>query len=200
MPRRELLKAPYGEATADVRQSERWHAHQELSLTRVFEAPLRLVWDAWTSPEHLRLWLRGPLGWAMSACEVDLREGGAWRLSWSGGDGEELWIRGVYREVRAPEWLVSTSSWGDGWPDARESLLLAEEAGSVRVTQATRYASEEALDAAVGRGAKEAMVEAFADLEAYLASYLDGGSRVLRLSESGGRTDDVHRERIARQA
>lgn len=100
---------------------------RELELTRVVDAPIELVWEAWTNPEHLPRWLSGPAGsgdWAMTTCEVDLRPGGAWRLGWRRSDGEELGIRGVYDEVRYPERLASTSSWGGEWPDTLETLVL----------------------------------------------------------------------------
>ena len=71
----------------------------EIVATRVFEAPRELVFDAWTSPEHLPHWMLGPTGWTMPVCEIDLRPGGAWRFVWRKDDGSEMAMHGIYDEV-----------------------------------------------------------------------------------------------------
>lgn len=141
---------------------------RELVMTRMVDASLALVWNTWTDASHLPRWIPGPAGWTMSACEIDLREGGAWHLAWRHHDGREMHIRGVYQEVLPLERLVSNSSWGDGWPDCMESLTLTEEYGRTRITQVVRYDSEEAYDAAIGNGLEDGMAEALDSLEAYL--------------------------------
>ena len=97
---------------------------REIVMTRVFDAPRRLVLEAWTSPEHLPHWMTGPPGWTMPVCEIDLRPGGAWRFVWRKADGTEMEMRGVYREVVPPERLVSTESWGGDWPETLNTLDL----------------------------------------------------------------------------
>src|SRR5262245_18274031 len=77
-------------------------------LTRVFEAPRRLVFDAMAKPELLQRWLTGPPGWSMVVCESDTRVGGSFRHVWRGPDGQELAMHGVYREVVPPERIVRT--------------------------------------------------------------------------------------------
>lgn len=62
----------------------------EVVMTRVFDAPRRLVWEAWTTPEHLQKWLLGPEGWSMPVCEVDLRPGGTWHYVWRRANGKEF--------------------------------------------------------------------------------------------------------------
>ncbi len=57
---------------------------REIVMTRVFDAPRDLVFDAWTRPELLSRWLLGPPGWTMPVCEIDLRVGGAFRIVWRG--------------------------------------------------------------------------------------------------------------------
>src|SRR5262250_1643901 len=90
----------------------------EIVMTRVFDAPRRLVFDAWTKPEHVACWMLGPEGWTMPVCEIDLRPGGSWHFVWRRSDLTdrshltEMEMRGVYREVVPPERLVSTESWG----------------------------------------------------------------------------------------
>ena len=61
----------------------------EVVITRVVNAPRRLVFQAWTTPAHLQQWLLGPEGWTMPICELDLRPGGAWRYVWRRADGSE---------------------------------------------------------------------------------------------------------------
>lgn len=79
---------------------------REIVVTRVFDAPRRLVFDAWTNPEHLPHWMLGPSGWTMPVCEIDLRPGGAWRFVWRQADGTEMEMHGVYQEVVPPDRLA----------------------------------------------------------------------------------------------
>ena len=89
---------------------------REIVMTRVVDAPRRLVFEAWTKPEHLPQWMLGPAGWTMPVCEIDLRPGGAWHFVWRRSDGTEMGMRGVYREITSPGRLVSTESWGATGP------------------------------------------------------------------------------------
>jgi uncharacterized protein YndB with AHSA1/START domain len=141
---------------------------REVVMTRVVEAPRRLVWEAWTSPEHLPHWLLGPEGWTMPVCEVDLRPGGAWRFAWRHTDGREMEMRGVYREVAPPERLVSTESWGGDWPETLNTLILTEEDGKTTITQRVLYASKEVRDAALQTGMKEGVSSSFDRLDGHL--------------------------------
>src|SRR5205823_14297450 len=70
---------------------------REIVMTRVFEAPRNLVFDAYTKPELLKRWLGVFGGYSMPVCEVDLRVGGTYRFVWRGPDGAEMGVRGVYR-------------------------------------------------------------------------------------------------------
>jgi uncharacterized protein YndB with AHSA1/START domain len=84
-------------------------SEREIVMTRVFRAARRLVWDAHTKPELLQRWLLGPDGWSMPICEVDLRVGGRYRWVWRRDeDGTEMASGGVFKEIVAPERLVST--------------------------------------------------------------------------------------------
>jgi uncharacterized protein YndB with AHSA1/START domain/DNA-binding transcriptional ArsR family regulator len=141
---------------------------REIVVTRVFDAPRRLVWEAWTSPEHLPHWMLGPEGWTMPVCESDLRQGGAHRCVWRGSDGTEMEISGVYREIRPPERLVSTESWGGDWPETLNTLIFTEEDGKTTVTLTVLYPSKEARDAALKTGMKEGMSAGFNRLDEYL--------------------------------
>jgi uncharacterized protein YndB with AHSA1/START domain len=143
-------------------------SEQEIEITRLVDAPPALVFEAFTNPAHVPNWMLGPQGWSMPVCEIDLRPGGAWRFIWRRSDGSQLEMGGVYREVKPPERLVSTESWGDGWPETLNTLLLSEQSGKTLITQHVRYPSKEARDAALNTGMQDGMSESFDRLEAYL--------------------------------
>jgi uncharacterized protein YndB with AHSA1/START domain len=140
----------------------------EVVMTRVFDAPRTLVWDSWTSPEHLPQWLLGPEGWTMPVCEVDLRADGLWRMVWRGSDGTEMEMTGVHREVTPPERLVRTESWGGDWPETLQTLTLTEQDGKTEVSIHALYPSKEARDAALATGMKDGADVSFARLDAFL--------------------------------
>jgi uncharacterized protein YndB with AHSA1/START domain len=134
---------------------------REIVITRAFDAPRRLVFEAYTNPEHLPHWMLGPQGWTMPVCEIDLRPGGAWHFGWRHSDGSQMEMRGIYREVTPPERLVSTESWGGDWPQTLNTLTLAEENGQTTITCRILYPSKEARDAALKTGMKEGMALSF---------------------------------------
>jgi uncharacterized protein YndB with AHSA1/START domain len=134
---------------------------REIVITRAFDAPRRLVFEAYTNPEHLPHWMLGPQGWTMPVCEIDLRPGGAWHFGWRHSNGQQMEMRGVYREVTPPERLVSTESWGGDWPETVNTLTLAEENGQTTITCRILYPSKEARDAALKTGMKEGMALSF---------------------------------------
>src|SRR5690348_490411 len=89
---------------------------REIAMTRVFDAPRTLVFDAHTKPELVKRWLLGPPGWTMPVCEIDLRVGGKYRWVWrSDSDGSTMGIGGVYREIVAHERLVATERFDEAW-------------------------------------------------------------------------------------
>jgi uncharacterized protein YndB with AHSA1/START domain/predicted enzyme related to lactoylglutathione lyase len=135
----------------------------------VLAAPRELVWAAWTTPEHLRHWMLGPDGWAMPVCEVDLRPGGAWRYGWVRDDGGEMTMTGTYVEVEPPERLVSVQSWGPGWPETVNTLLLSEDAGRTTITQRMRFPSVQDRDAALATNMAEGMTASIDRLAAHLS-------------------------------
>ena len=104
----------------------------------------------------------------MPVCEIDLRPGGAWRFVWRHADGNEMAMRGVYREVVPPERLVNTESWGGPWPETLNTLTLSEEKGRTTMTQRVLYPSNEARDAALKTGMKEGMDVSYERLAEYL--------------------------------
>jgi uncharacterized protein YndB with AHSA1/START domain len=141
---------------------------REFVITRVLDAPRRLVFEAWTNPEHLPHWLLGPEGWTMPVCEIDLRPGGAWRFVWRHADGTEMVMRGVYREIAPPERLVSTESWGGDWPETINTLVFTEEDGQTTLACTILYPSKEAREAALKTGMKEGVSLSYDRLGEYL--------------------------------
>jgi uncharacterized protein YndB with AHSA1/START domain len=140
----------------------------EIVMTRVFAAPRRLVFDAWTNPEHLPHWMLGPEGWTMPVCEVDLRTGGAWHFVWRRSEGTEMGMRGSYREITPPERLVSSESWGGEWPETLNTLVLSEKDGRTTISLTISYPSKEARDATLKTGMTEGVSMSFDRLAEYL--------------------------------
>jgi uncharacterized protein YndB with AHSA1/START domain len=85
---------------------------RELVITRVFDAPRHLVFQAWTEPDRVARWW-GPQGFVTTYCDMDIRQGGTFRVCMRSPEGAEHWKQGVYREVVAPERLVFTFAWED---------------------------------------------------------------------------------------
>jgi len=142
---------------------------REIVSVRMVDAPRRLVWDAWTKPEHVPNWLLGPDGWTMPVCEIDLRPGDSWHYVWRSADGTEMSMRGVYKEVVPPERVVNTESWGAGWPETINTLSFVEdEQGRTTITVRVLYPSKEARDAALKTGMKDGMSRSFERLAEYL--------------------------------
>jgi uncharacterized protein YndB with AHSA1/START domain len=108
-----------------------------LVITRVFDAPRRLVFKAWTEPERLVRWW-GPKGFTTPFCKMDVCPGGAYRFGMRSSDGTEHWLQGVYREILEPERLVFTWAWEDAQGEAGPVTLLtlnfAEHAGKTKLT------------------------------------------------------------------
>ncbi|HSU14342.1 SRPBCC family protein [Longimicrobium sp.] len=145
-------------------------ADDEIVMTRTFDAPRALVWEAWTRAEHLTRWMLGPEGWTMPVCELDLRPGGAWRFGWRRDDGEEMEMSGEYREVAAPARLEHTERWGGGWADTVNTVAFDEADGRTTVTTRMRYPSRADRDAALATGMKDGAAESLDRLAEYLAT------------------------------
>ena len=140
----------------------------EVAMTRVFDAPRELVFEAWTSPEHVPQWLTGPEGWSMPVCEIDLRPGGTWHFVWRQSDGTDMEMSGEYREIVPPERVVSTERWGGDWPETVNTIVFDEQGGKTTVTLTVSYPSQEARDAAMATGMKDGADMSFDRLAQYL--------------------------------
>jgi uncharacterized protein YndB with AHSA1/START domain len=126
----------------------------EIRLTRLFDAPRNLVFDAMSKPEHITQWW-GRLGdgYSVPVCEVDLRPGGAWRFVNRTPKGELAAFYGVYREVAPPERVVFTEIF-EQFPDTESvvTAVLTEENGKTRLTATVAYPSIEVRDMVLKTG------------------------------------------------
>jgi len=146
---------------------------RELVMSRVFDAPRRLVYEAHTKPELVRQWLLGPPGWSMPVCEMDVRVGGKYRWVWRHDTNKtEMGMGGVYREVTAPERLVSTEKFDEAWypGEAVNTLVLAETGGRTTLTTTIRYESREAREAVLKSGMEKGVTASYDRLDDVLAA------------------------------
>ena len=138
----------------------------DITLTRVFDAPRQLVFEAMTKPEHVRRWW-GILDerYSVTLCEIDLRPGGRWRFVGRGPMGEVA-FRGVYREVAPPERLVYTETY-EAFPDGESIVtqLLTEEGTKTRLTITARYESKDVRDYVLGTGMERGAAISYDRLE-----------------------------------
>jgi uncharacterized protein YndB with AHSA1/START domain len=149
------------------------HGDREIVVTRAFDAPRRLVFDAYTKPELVKTWLLGPDGWSMPVCEIDLRAGGKYRYVWKNdADGSEMGMRGIYREVVTPERIVSTEVFDEAWypGEAVDTIALVERDGKTTLTQTILYNSRETRDAVLKSPMKTGMAASYDKLEKVLPS------------------------------
>jgi uncharacterized protein YndB with AHSA1/START domain len=146
---------------------------REIVLTRDFNAPRRLVFDAFTKPELVKQWLLGPPGWSMPVCEIDLKVGGAYRYVWrQDSDGAEMGMGGVFREIVPQERVVCTEVFDEAWypGEARNTLLLSEQGGKTTMTTTLLYQSREARDAVLKSGMEKGVAASYDRLAELFAS------------------------------
>jgi len=145
---------------------------REIVMTRVFDAPRTLVFDAWTKPELLKRWLHGPEGWLLPVCEIDLRVGGSFRYLWRHTNGNEMGMRGVYREIVAPERIVATEKFDEPWypGEAVGTIVFQERDGQTTLTQTLLYESRAARDGVLKSPMEGGVAQSYNRLAELLAS------------------------------
>ena len=141
---------------------------REIAMTRVFDAPRDLVFEAHSSCEHLSRWW-GPRRYEIIECEVDFRPGGAWRIVHRGPEGEEYAFRGEYREIVPPELIVWTFEF-EGMPGniSVETMTLEERDGKTTFTATSVYDSVEQRDGMLESGMESGAAESMDRLDEYL--------------------------------
>ena len=146
---------------------------REIALTREFNAPRRLVWDAHTKPELVKKWLLGPPGWSMPVCKIDLRVGGSYRYEWrKDADGTTMAMGGTYKEIKPIERIVSTEKFDDPWyeGEATGTLVLKEQGGKTILTSTVLYASKDVRDAVLKSGMTSGVEQSYDRMVAVLAA------------------------------
>ena len=145
---------------------------REVVIVRSFDAPRRLVFDAFTKPALVQRWLLGPPGWTMPVCEIDLRVGGAYHYVWRGEQGGTFGFHGVFREIAAPESTVHTEQTDEppsGDP-AMVTTAFAEDGGTTTVTMTVAYPSGEVRQAVLATGMADGVEQSYERLDQMLAA------------------------------
>ena len=145
---------------------------REIAMTRVFDAPRSLVFDAFTKPELLKRWLGVRGGWTFAVCEVDLKVGGAYRYVWRGPKGQEMGMGGVFREIVRPEKVVATEKFDDPWyeGEALDTMTFVERGGKTTATTTVLYVSRQVRDAVLKSPMERGVAESYDQLDQVLAS------------------------------
>jgi uncharacterized protein YndB with AHSA1/START domain len=161
----EISKSEANAATVVTRQSDR-----ELIITRMFDAPARLVFDAWSKPELLmRWWAPKSFGITFISCEADVRTGGSYRFTFGHPDFDQpMAFFGRYLEVVPGKKIVWTNE--EGEEGSVTTVTLTEKNGRTELVLSDLYPSKEALDAAIASGSQGAYPEQFNELDAVLAA------------------------------
>jgi len=147
---------------------------REIVMTRAFDAPRPLVFDAFTKPELVRHWLLGPDGWTMPICEIDLKVGGRYRYVWKKeSKGVSMGVGGVYREVSPPARAVHTERFDEAWYSG-EALItteFAETPAGTSVTMTMLLESREARDGVLKSGMESGVGVSYDRLAEILKGY-----------------------------
>lgn len=142
---------------------------REVVVTRTFDAPAHLVFEAWTKPELFKQWwVPRSMGMTLRSCELDVRTGGKYRLVFGDDPANPVAFFGTYLDVVPNQRIVWTNE-ESGADGSVTTVTFEEKNGKTTLTVIERYPTKEALDAA-GTGAQEAMHETFAQLDELLAS------------------------------
>ena len=144
---------------------------REIAMSRVFDAPRHLVFDAYTRPELVRRW-RGVFdGWTFDVCEIDLSVGGTYRYSWDGPEGATLGIRGTFMEIARNERIVCTERFDAPFDqgEAIDTVTFVERAGKTTLTITVLAPSKEVRDGMLKSGMAEGVTASFDTMDGVLA-------------------------------
>jgi len=146
---------------------------REIVMRRTFDAPRRLVFDAYTKPELVRQWLGVFDGHSMSECEIDLRVGGRYHYVWTLKDGTRMGLGGVFREIVVPERIVSTEKFDEPWygdQEALDTVTFDESNGRTTLTISVLAPSKEARDMMLKSGMADGVTAGYDQLDKILES------------------------------
>ncbi len=138
---------------------------EQILITREFDAPKHLVYQAYTTPDLVRRWWHANRG-EITLCEIDLRVGGGWRYVMTARGGFEVGFHGEYREIVPNERLVSTEVY-EGAPDAPalDTVTFTEVDGRTKLALLVQHTSKANRDAHIGSGMEDGLHDAFDLLE-----------------------------------
>ena len=138
---------------------------QEILITRAFDAPARIVFEAVTRPEHIRRWWAPRSRGEMTACSVDLRVGGEWRFALQAKNGMNVEFYGTFREIDAPTRIVQTEIFAM-FPDVVSvvTLTLTEKDGRTTLQSRVVYPSKDVRDQVIASGMEGGMRESYLQL------------------------------------
>ncbi len=140
----------------------------EFVMTRVFDAPRELVFEAHTSCEHMSRWW-GPRRFETASCEIDFRPGGKWRIVHRGSDGVDLGFRGEFREIARPETITWTFEFEPmAGHISVQTVVFEEHDGKTTLTATARFDTKEDRDGMLQSGMEEGAAETYDRLDEYL--------------------------------
>lgn len=151
----------------------------EFIISRIFNAPRPVVWQAWSDCDHLKHWW-APAGWMLSACDLDFRVGGTWHYCMKGsmpdGTEAESWGLSVYQEIVEPERIVVLDQFADEagnvsaeMPKMLNTVSFAEIEGGTHVTSHIEFAKAADLETVITMGMEEGVTQSWDQLAAHLA-------------------------------
>jgi uncharacterized protein YndB with AHSA1/START domain len=146
----------------------------ELTFTREFDAPRKLVFETYSDCKHLQNWW-GPRSWPLSYCKMDFRAEGKWHFCMKGPDGTEAWGLAVYKVIKAPEKIHFEDYFSDkdgkpnkDMPYTTIQVDFIEKDGKTIVKSVAKYSNKEDLQKVIDMGMIEGMTETYDRLEEYL--------------------------------
>ncbi len=151
---------------------------REVLVKRSFDAPVNLVWQAYTDPEFMRRWLTAMPGWSMPVCEMATHVGGKYRWRWRSEDGQEFGFTGEILEVELHSKIAHTQIYDPGNGDfgsmgGEPSIITVtfnETKGVTNVTTSIKFASQADRDAAMSTGMTDGMEMSYKQLDAVLSA------------------------------
>lgn len=144
---------------------------RDIVVTRTFDAPRAVLFDAWTKPEMLKAWFGGPRDWTLETCEIDLGPGGAYRFVARRSDGKQMGWGGVYRDCMAPERIVFTELFDEPWysGEALIMMVLTDQGRRTTLTSTMLYDTEDVRDSVLAGPMQQGIAENFLRLDEFLA-------------------------------
>jgi uncharacterized protein YndB with AHSA1/START domain len=139
---------------------------REIAMSRVFDAPRRLVYEAYTTPELLKRWLGVFNGWTLDVCKIDLRVGGAYRYEWNRA-AKNMGLSGTYVEIVPDARVVATEVFDDPWYEGKglSTVTFDEAGGKTTLTMKMQYDSKEVRDAVLQSPMEQGVAASFDKLE-----------------------------------